>query len=98
MQVRAFLQFGKNAGKDSNSVAVDVATDLMMKKGITPKFTLDELRDNISEHKCGARGQSCKFHQLDLDSNGATVQLKVPVIYLSVFPKDHRSLRILQLC
>jgi hypothetical protein len=32
IQVRAFLQLGKNAGKDSIGVAVDVATDLMEKK------------------------------------------------------------------
>ena len=64
MQVRAFLQLGKNAGKDSISVAVDVATDLMEKKSITPKFTTDELRD-MSQSKCGARGQSRTFHKLD---------------------------------
>lgn len=89
-QVRAFLQLGRNAGKPSISVAVDVATDLMVKKGITPKFTLDDLRDNITHYNCGARGQSRKFHQLDrnLEWLGSTVALKVPVIHLHAFPKD----------
>ena len=56
MQVHAFLQLGKNAGKDSICVAVDVATELMQKKGITPKFTSDELRDMISQTKCHHKG------------------------------------------
>lgn len=46
--MRAFLQLGKNAGKPSISVAVDVATDLMTRNGITPKFTLDE--SGITSH------------------------------------------------
>ena len=50
MQVRTFLQLGKNAGKDSIRVAVDVATDLM-EKGITMKFTADDLRDKVSQSK-----------------------------------------------
>ena len=89
-QIRAFMQLGKNAGKSSISVAVDVATNMMMQKGITPKFTLDELRDNITQYNCGTRGQSRRFHQLDRELNwhGSTVALKVPVIHLSVFPED----------
>ena len=51
MQVRTFLQLGKNAGKDSIRVAVNVATDLMKKKGITTKFTADDLRDMVSQSK-----------------------------------------------
>ena len=51
MQVRTFLQLGKNARKDSIRVAVDVATDLMKKKGITTKFTADDLRDMVSQSK-----------------------------------------------
>ena len=47
-------------------MAVDVAAQLMKNKGITPKFTLIELRDNITEHDCGHRGQSRKFNQLDI--------------------------------
>ena len=43
---------GKNAGKDSISVPVDVATELMEKKEITPKFTTDKLRDMVSQSKC----------------------------------------------
>jgi len=87
MQVHAFLQLGKNAGKDSISVAVDVATDLMDKKGITPKFTIDELRDMVSQCNCSARGQSRTFHQLDrqLEWFGDTISIKVPVIHLPVF-------------
>ena len=49
--MRTFLQLGKNAGKDSIRVAVDVATDLMEKKGITMKFTADDLRDMVSQSK-----------------------------------------------
>lgn len=92
MQVRAFLQLGKNAGKDSISVAVDVATELMEKKGITPKFTTDELRDMISQSKCGTRGQSRTFHKLDrtLQWSGETISIKVPVIHLQVFPEKVR--------
>ena len=41
MQVRAFLQLGRNVGKESLSMAVDVATNLMLKKGITPFHQLD---------------------------------------------------------
>ncbi len=64
-------------------MAVDVAAQLMKNKGITPKFTLIELRDNITEHDCGHRGQSRKFNQLDrnLKFSGAKVSLKVPVIH-----------------
>jgi len=79
---------GKTHGQDSISVAVDVASKLMNKKGLTLKFTLEELHDNISQYKCGVRGQSHRFHQLepDLAWNGKTTQLKVPVIHLRVFP------------
>ena len=82
-QVRAFLQLGKCSGAPSISVA---ATTLMIKKGITPKFTLDDLRDNITLYSCGSRGQSRRFHQLDreLKWHGSTLALKVPVINLKV--------------
>ena len=46
-QVHAFTQLGKTSGRSSVSIAVDVTTNLMIIKGITPKFVLDELRDNI---------------------------------------------------
>ena len=48
MQVRAFLQLGRNGGKESLSVAVDVATNLMLKKGITPSSRLTIL--GITSH------------------------------------------------
>ena len=85
MQVRAFLQLGKNNGQDSISIAVDVASRLMNKQGLTLKFTLEELRDNITQYKCGVRGQSRRFHQLqeNLSWTGKTTQLKVPVIHIS---------------
>ena len=60
-QARAFLQVGKHAGLDSISVAVDVATNMMSKRGVTAKFTIDELRDNITKYQCGCRGQSRKI-------------------------------------
>ena len=92
MQVRAFLQLGKTAGRESISVVVDVATSLMDTKGITPKFTIDELRDMVSQYNCGTRGQSRTFHQLNhqLEWNGEILSIKVPVIHLQVFPEDLR--------
>ena len=60
----------------------------MNKKGLILKFTLEELRDSITQYKCGVRGQSRRFHQLDNDLawNGKTTSLKVPVIHLKIFP------------
>ena len=71
-------------------MAVDVATDLMEKKDITPKFTTDELSDMVSQSKCSARGQSHTFHKLDrnLQWSGDTISIKVPVIHLQVFPDE----------
>ena len=62
----------------------------MAKKSITSKFTIDELRDNITQQKCGARSQSRRFHKLDRDLKwtGQTASAKVPVIRLGVFPED----------
>lgn len=99
-QVRAFLQLGKNSGKESIGVAVDVATDLMMKMSVTPKFTLEELRDNISQQKCGMRGQSRRFHKLDRNFQwtGVVVSAKVPVIHLKVFPQDVQHALIKSKC
>jgi len=59
----------------------------MDKKGITPKFTIDEFRDMVSQCNCSARGQSRTFHQLDrqLEWFGDTISIKVPVIHLPVF-------------
>ena len=90
--MRSFLQLGTNDRKESISLAVDVATNLMRRKSITPKFTIDELRDCITTFKCGSRVQSRRFHQLDCDFmwTGLTVSLKVPVIHLHVFPTDVR--------
>lgn len=92
LQARSFLQVGKHSGQESISVAVDVAVDLMEKKGITAKFTLQELRDNITQHKCGCRGQSRKFNELDNTQwNGKSKSLKVPVIHLNAFSPDIRT-------
>ena len=85
MQVRAFLQLGKNAGKDSISVAVDVATELMEKKGIIPKFTTDKMRDMVSQSKCGARGLHV---DRNLQWSGDTISIKLPMIHLQVFPEE----------
>lgn len=89
-QVRSFLQLGKSSGKTSIAIAVDVATALMQQKAITPKFTLTDLRDQISQFQCGARGQSRKFNSLDrnLDWTGKTISVKVPVVYLTTFPEN----------
>ena len=71
-------------------MADDVSTSLIVKKAITHKFMLDELRDNITLYSCGSRGQSRRFHQLDreLEWNGSTLALKVPVVNLQLFPAD----------
>ena len=63
---------------------------MMIKFSVTPKFTLEELRDNISQQKFGLRGQSRRFHQLDRDLHwtGKTIPSEVPVVLLSVFPND----------
>ena len=42
-------------------MAVDVATDLMEKKGITAKFTTDELRDNY-DLSAKVRHKGAKLH------------------------------------
>ena len=73
-------------------MAIDVTTNLMQIKGITAKFTLEELRDNITTDKCGCRGQSRKFNVLENSQwNGKTKSLKVPVIHLSAFTPDIRT-------
>ena len=69
-------------------MAVDVAVDLMLKKGITPKFTISEFRDNIPPN-CGVRSQSRVFNKLDKDLTLAgSVSIKVPVVHLSAFPPE----------
>ena len=91
MQIQSFLQLGKTGGKDSISIAVEVASKLMTVNGFTLKLTQEELRDSIAENKCGStKPQSCKFHQLDAYGkwNGETHALKVPVVHLDVFPQD----------
>lgn len=90
LQIRSFLQVEKLEGKNSISIAVEVVSKLMTAKGLTVKFTLEELRDNIAENKCGTKAQSRKFYQLDQYGkwNGETHALKVPVDHLDVFPKD----------
>lgn len=67
---------------------MEVATNLMVKKNVTPKFTITELRDAITQFKCGVRGQSRPFYQLDqqLMWSGSSISIKVPVIHLDVFP------------
>ena len=64
----------------------------MVRNGITPKFTLNEIRDNISLYKCGTRAQSRRFYKLDenMEWTGDIVALKSPVIHVSVFPEDVR--------
>ena len=92
MQVRAFLQLGTSAGKASIGVAVDVATELMLKFNITPKFTLSELRDSISQNSCGCRGQSREFNKLKgIEWSGQKVALKVPVVYLDTFSEHYKQ-------
>ena len=89
------MQLGKNDGKNSIAIAVDVATGLMKKYNLTPKFTLEELQDKVSHQKCGLRGQSRRFYQLNKDFawTGKKVQLKVPVVQLAVFTEeDHLAL------
>ena len=74
-----------------------MAVQLMANKGITSKFTIGDLRDNITQFQCGVRSQCRRFYQLDRDLNwtGKLVGLKVPVVYLSVFP-DHIRLPLAQ--
>lgn len=69
---------------------MEVASKLMTVKGLTIKFTQEELRDSITEDKCGTKAQSHKFYQLDQYGkwNRETHALKVPVVHLDVFPKD----------
>lgn len=69
---------------------MEVASKLMTVKGLTIKFTQEELRDSITEDKCGTKAQSRKFYQLDQYGkwNGETHALKVPVVHLDVFSKD----------
>lgn len=87
-QVRAFLQLGTQNGSESFAVAVDVAVALMVKKGITPKFTISEFRDNIPPN-CGVRSQSRVFNKLDRDLTlTGTISIKVPVVHTSVFPTE----------
>ena len=81
------------AGKDSVGATVNVATCLMDKKGITPKFTTDELRDKISHCKCVVRIQSCIFHQLDrnLEWTGDTISIETPVITYRSFQRKSNT-------
>lgn len=82
------MQIGTQERKPSVSVAMDAAVTLMGKNNITPKFTLNELRDAVSNYNCGVRGQSRPFHMLnkDLSWSGKCANIKVPVIRLEVFP------------
>ena len=59
----------------------------MNQKGITPKFTLSDLRDNITQFNCGDRGQSHKLYKLDrdLEWNGEFARVKVPVVIFKYF-------------
>ena len=80
------MQIGTHAREDSISVAVDVATNLMVKTGVIVKFTVEELRDNISKYQCGCKGQSCKFNSLDKHlkwKKKKTKSLKLPIVQLS---------------
>jgi hypothetical protein len=63
---------------------------MMVKMSVTPKFTVEELRDNITQQKCGLRGQSRRFYQLNKDFKwtGALISAKVPIVHLRVFPQD----------
>ena len=79
------MQFGTQSGKASMAVAVEVAVALMTQKGIVPKFTIREFRDNIPAG-CGVRSQSRVFNRLDKPTG--TISIKVPVIHASVFPQE----------
>ena len=63
--IQSFLQIGKTGGKDSISIAVEVASKLIIVQGLTLKFTQEELRGSSTENKCGTTAQSHKFYQLD---------------------------------
>ena len=80
------MQLGKQSGRESISVAVEVATKLMSCKGITPIFSLNDFRDNIPTD-CGVRSQSRVFTRLNQDNipNGK-ISIKVPVVHSIVFP------------
>ena len=70
----------------SIALNVDIMNSLMKKHGITPKFTAHDLKD-ISQMECGLRGQSRTYKLADdFQWTGETVNNKVPVIHLSVFP------------
>ena len=86
----SFLQLGKSSGKDSISIAVNVASKMMITNGMTLKFTLEEICNNISQDNCGSRAQSRRFNHLDhdLEWNGRTHSLKVPVVHLEVFSQE----------
>lgn len=62
----------------------------MKRYGMTPKFTAQDLKDNISQMECGVRAQSRTFHKLtdDFQWTGETANHKVPVMHLSVFPLE----------
>ena len=89
-QAPAFLQLGKQNRKESVAIAVDVAKSLMLVKHITPTFTVSELRDYISNGKCGVRSQSHSFYTLTSDHTwtGDSCAIKVPVVHLDVFPRE----------
>ena len=55
----------------------------MKKHGITPKFTVHDLKDNISQMECGVRGQSRTFHKLadDFQWTGEITSHEVPVMH-----------------
>ena len=61
----------------------------MKRKGITPKFSISELRDMIPTNH-GVTSQSRSFHELDRDLvwDGSTVNIKVPVVHLDVFTPE----------
>ena len=88
MQVCQFLQLGKQNGKPSVAIAVDICARLMQRAGMTAKFGLADLRDNISADKCGVRAQVRTFFQLEENGVwlGEVCRIKVPVVHLSAFP------------
>ena len=83
------MQLGTQAGEESIAVALNVAISLMQRKGITPKFSTSEFRDNIPPGR-GVKSQSRVFNKLDKDLTwtGAVISIKVPVVQLKVFAHD----------
>ena len=95
------MQLGKQSGRESISVAVEVATKLMSCNGITPKFSLNDFRDNMKSHlDCGIRSQNHRvFTRLNQDNipNGK-ISIKVPVVHSTVLSARNGSQGLQKVC